>query len=228
MRLKFLGTGSAYNPTWGNNAAFFTLKDQLYLVDCGENVFTRIINRPELADCRAVNVLVTHFHADHIGSLSSFIAYCAHVLAKPVLVATPNDTLVTILRLMGVGDENYVFRQDFSEPFPGGLTVTPVKVRHAADMDCYGYYLRDSRETVFYGGDSEAVPDQVLGRLIAGDVALVYQETTYEKGCHAGHCSLEQLCLAVPQNVRNRVVCMHFNNDFLDAVRAKGFRAARR
>ncbi len=226
MKLKFLGIGAAYNPSWGSNSAFFLMEDQLYLLDCGESAFERLVNRPELAGCRAVNVLVTHLHADHIGSLGSFISYCGHVLEKPVLVATPDATLVTVLDLMGIRPDTYVFRQDFTKPFPGGLTITPLPVKHVSGMACYGYYLYDGEETIFYSGDSNALPPQVLEGLLTEEITRVYQEATYREGVHAGHCSLEQLCAAVPPDVRSQIVCMHFNEDFLAAVRSAGFSAA--
>lgn len=36
---KFLGCGSAFNPLYGNTSAYFTNKDQLYVIDGGESVF---------------------------------------------------------------------------------------------------------------------------------------------------------------------------------------------
>ena len=93
MDIKFLGIGAAYYPAWGSNSAFFMLEDHLYLLDCGETSFQRIVSRPELAICAGVTVLVTHLHADHIGSLSTFAAYCLQVLKKKICIATPDSTL---------------------------------------------------------------------------------------------------------------------------------------
>ena len=42
MKLNFLGRGSAFNPVEGNNSAYFIDDNQLFLIDCGENVFGRI------------------------------------------------------------------------------------------------------------------------------------------------------------------------------------------
>lgn len=227
MKLRFLGVGAAYNPSLGSNTAFFMLKDQLYLLDCGESTFERVISLPELTICRAVNVLVTHLHADHIGSLSSFISYCGQVLKKPVLVATPDVTLRKILKLMGIQPDDYAFRQDFIELFPGELKVTPVLVDHDPGMDCYGYCICDGEETIFYSGDANTLPPQILNRFLNKEIARVYQETTYQKKGNVYHCSLEQLCDIVPPVARSRVVCMHFNGDFFDAVQSEGFQIAR-
>lgn len=226
MDIKFLGIGAAYYPAWGSNSAFFTLCDHLYLLDCGETSFQRISARPELQSCGGITVLVTHLHADHIGSLSTFAAYCMQVLNKPICIASPDDTLPHVLSLLGVTTDIYQFQRDFSRPFPGGLIVTPLRVNHAPEMECYGFFLSDSHNTVYYSGDANTLPAIVRERLAAGELSCVYQETTYEKGTHPSHCTLEQLCTLVPLEQRRKVVCMHFGADFRTAAESAGFSIA--
>lgn len=226
MRLHFLGIGAAYNPVWGSNSAFFTAEDQLYLLDCGETTFQHIVMRPELAACAEANILITHLHTDHIGSLGSFISYCSCVLKKRVLIASPDAMLPRLLSLMGISDDYYIFQQDFSKPMPGGIIVTPVRVVHAPDMACYGYYLTDSRETIYYSGDSSTLLQTTLEKLAGGDLARIYQETTFECGSHPAHCTLEQLCNIVPMPLREKIICMHLDSDFRIAIRHAGFDVA--
>lgn len=223
MDIKFLGIGAAYYPAWGSNSAFFMLEDHLYLLDCGETSFQRIVSRPELAICAGVTVLVTHLHADHIGSLSTFAAYCLQVLKKKICIATPDSTLPHILSLMGVPPDCYHFQEDFSRPFPGSLTVTPLRVHHASEMECYGYFLSDGQDSVFYSGDANTLPKFAMEKLIAGEISRIYQETTYEAGTHPSHCTLEHLLGLVPEELRSRVIYMHFGADFRDAVKTAGF-----
>ena len=206
MRMKFLGIGAAYNPSWGSNSAFFMAGKQLYLMDCGESVFGCMADRPELAECEAVNILITHLHSDHIGSLGSFISYCRHVLGKPVLVASPDHALAVILKLTGIEEEEYEFRTEFAEAFPGGIRVKPLEVVHALHMRCFGYYLSDGHKT--------------------GEVAHVYQEATFKEKQHPSHCSLKKLCESVPEELRARVTCMHFGEDFQAEARKCGFDVA--
>jgi len=227
MDIKFLGIGAAYYPAWGSNSAFFTLGDQLYLLDCGETAFQRIFARPELQSCTGITVLVTHLHADHIGSLSTFAAYCMQVLNKPICIASPDATLPRVLSLMGVTTELYQFQRDFTRPFPGGLTVTPLRVNHAPEMECYGFFLSDGNGTVYYSGDANTLPAIVREKLTTGEVSCAYQEITYEKGTHPSHCTLEQLCTLVPLNLRKKVICMHFGADFRAAAESAGFSVAK-
>ena len=45
MDLNFLGCGSAFNPLYGNTSAYFTNKDQLYVIDGGESVFLKLYQK---------------------------------------------------------------------------------------------------------------------------------------------------------------------------------------
>lgn len=226
MRMSFSGVGAAYRPSWGSNSAFFMAEKQLYLIDCGESVFCCMVDRPELSECEAVNILITHLHSDHIGSLGSFISYCRHVLGKPVLVATPDHALAVVLKLTGIEEDEYELRTEFAAPFPGGIRVKPLEVEHAQHMKCFGYYLSDENETIFYSGDANVMPEEVLNRLKTGEVAHVYQETTYMEKQHPSHCSLKKLCGIVPEELRARVTCMHFGEDFQAEARKCGFDVA--
>ena len=227
MKLNFLGTGAAYYPALGSTSAWFTLGGSLYLIDCGETTFSRLYSRRELSTCGSIHVLLTHLHADHFGSLGSFTSYCKNVLRKVVTIVTPDKTIARVLALTGLTAQDYTLCTDFSRPFPGGLTVTPVMVRHDPTMNCYGYYLCDGSETIYYGGDAQGMPDGVLEQLRSGALCRVYQEVTYEHGAHPGHTSLEQLCALVPENLRSRTVCMHFGGDYTGKALSCGFDVAR-
>ena len=48
MNLLFLGRGAAFNPKEGNTSAYFLENNQLFLIDCGESVFERIINKKNI------------------------------------------------------------------------------------------------------------------------------------------------------------------------------------
>ena len=80
MVLNFLGRGSAFNINEGNTSAYFYSNGELFLIDCGESVFEKIIRNYLLDNIKAINILITHTHGDHVGSLGSLILYCFYNL----------------------------------------------------------------------------------------------------------------------------------------------------
>ena len=140
MKLHFFGCGSAFNPAMGNTSAWFEMDGCLFLVDCGETVYELLMKRSDLREYRQIYVLLTHLHADHVGSLGSLISYNYCILGRKICVIHPRATVVELLRLMGIKDEFYNYYQELPEDV-GCLRAEPVPVEHADNMDCFGYIL---------------------------------------------------------------------------------------
>lgn len=107
--LKFLGRGSAFNTKEGNTAAYIKQDSHLLLIDCGENIFERMVNNNLLDGIEKVDVLITHLNSDHVGSLSSLIYYCCFIKKFKVNVYFPSYELQELLKLMGHKREEYNF-----------------------------------------------------------------------------------------------------------------------
>ena len=226
MNLTFLGTGAAYYPVLGSTSAYFVKENCMYLIDCGETTFARLFGREVLNRCDKVHVLISHLHADHIGSLGSFISYCKNVIHKEVTVLCPDTTLVAVLSMTGLTKEDYTYCADFNRVFPGDIEVTPILVKHDSLLDCYGFFIKDEEETVYYGADSCGIPDGILSKLRDGSLARIYQEVTYETHVSPSHTSLAQLTQIVPRYLRSKVVCMHFGGDYVNLAAEYGFSVA--
>lgn len=95
MDLIFLGRGSAFNTCEGNTSAYFIDNNELFLIDCGESVFGELKERNILNDVSCVNILITHTHSDHVGSIGSLIMYCYYVLKIGVNIIVSKDSLYT-------------------------------------------------------------------------------------------------------------------------------------
>ena len=115
MKLHFFGCGSAFNPAMGNTSAWFEMDGCLFLVDCGETVYELLMKRSNLREYRQIYVLLTHLHADHVGSLGSLISYNYCILGRKICVIHPRATVVELLRLMGIKDEFYNYYQELPE-----------------------------------------------------------------------------------------------------------------
>ena len=63
-----------------NNSAYFETNNQLYIIDCGFSVFSKIKNKFDFNKYKSINIIITHLHNDHAGSLSQIILYLFSVL----------------------------------------------------------------------------------------------------------------------------------------------------
>ena len=79
-------------------------------------------------------------------------------------------------------------------------------------MNCYGYYLIIEDKDIWYSGDCNKFAPY-------GDdihkIDEIYQDTSYKDYEANVHLSLKKLCKAVPKQYRNKVYCMHIDNDNL-------------
>lgn len=228
MELRFLGMGSAYNPLYKNTNAFLPIGDCLLMFDCGESTFETLYSRGFLEQFSSFIVAITHFHSDHVGSLGSFISYCHCQLHKKVYLVYPNEDILKFLLFTGVPDSMYTYlTPDASMPC-SQLHLTAVAVRHDPLIRCFGYLVQLGDQQIFFGGDSAAIPADILQLLLEGKLDTIYQDVTYEHSWESDcHGTLENLCTQVPEEFRNRIVCMHLGSDFKASIEAAGFRVAK-
>lgn len=227
MELHFLGIGSAYNPIYKNTNAFLPIGECLLMFDCGESTFETLYSKGFLDQYNTFVVAITHFHSDHVGSLGSFISYCHCQLHKKVYLIYPNTDIGKFLLFTGVPDTMYTYLTP-ADPMPyTDLTLTSIEVQHDPLIQCFGYLVQTEDHTFFFGGDSAAIPADILRLLLDGKIDTIYQDVTYEhcweSSCHG---TLEGLCYQVPEAFRRKVVCMHLGSDIRNKIEAAGFRVA--
>ena len=224
MELKFTGIGAAYYPVLGSNCAFFEHGGGLYLIDCGESTFKSMYSRNEIYHYDKITVLITHLHADHIGSLGSLLSFCNIVLHKKVLLAAEEDTIVHILSQSGVQPDMYEFTTDFSKCETEGLRIKVQRVVHAKDMLCCGFVFDCDGEKTYYSGDTSIIPENILSLFLSGEIKTMYQECTYLDTDSISHFSLKKLSELIQVNERNRIYCMHLGDNIKDDIMRAGFR----
>lgn len=221
MKLNFLGKGCAFYPLYGNTCAYFVKENELYLLDCGESAFEQLYKKLDLSKIERAYVIVTHLHADHVGSLGTMISYFACVLKKMVYVVHPEHTIVDLLTLEGISKTFYEYHKVLPENV-AGLQAEPVEVHHAEDMKCYGYLLRDAEECVYYSGDSAMLPGLVLDQFLNGKVERIYHDTATQPSEHHGY--YKKLEEVIPTDKRGQVYCMHLDSACEEMLMARGFR----
>ncbi|MCB7318201.1 MBL fold metallo-hydrolase [Lacrimispora sp. 210928-DFI.3.58] len=222
MKLNFLGKGSAFYPVYGNTGAYFLYGKELYLIDCGETAFDHLYHLVDLDEIEKVYVILTHLHADHVGSLGTLISYFYCLRQMQVHVVHPEHTIVELLTLEGIDKKGYVYTERLPEN-GAGLTAEPVEVKHAADMKCYGYILSDGEDCIYYSGDSSALPEQVLAGFLEGKIGRIYHDTSTHDSPNPSHCFYGRLEQWIPAKERSRVFCMHLDSPCEELLKEKGF-----
>jgi len=230
MKLKFIGTGSAFNTKLGNTSAYIKENNTLLLLDCGELTFDRILSLNLLSDVNEVHIAVTHTHPDHIGSLGSFIFYCYFIKnIKPIFHAANSD-FIELLEIMGITEEHCEFDNcvinQFAEIEKLNLQLLFVLNRHVKELTTFGILFLNiiTRENAYYSGDSYEIPKQILYGLECGEFHYLYQDTCKADYDGNVHLSLRRLTELIPERLRSNVFIMHTDEGFdFDEAKELGF-----
>ena len=107
------------------------------------------------------------------------------------------------------------------------LHLTAVEVQHDPLIHCFGYLVHIDDHRFFFGGDSAAIPADILQLLLDNRIDTIYQDVTYEHSWESTcHGTLEGLCNQVPESFREKVICMHLGSDICGKIDTAGFRVA--
>lgn len=228
--LIFLGRGSAFNTEEGNTSAYIKDGDKLLLIDCGESIFERIKRKSLLETSKEITILITHLHSDHVGSLSSLIFYCHYMLNKKVSIIYPSPyALKSLLSIMNNKENMYklIESNENASISLGDIEVMPVKASHSNEMYCYGYFIYYNNKTIYYSGDSNVIEESTLNLFKEGKIDELYQDTCYPDYKGSGHLSISKLSNLIPENLREKVYCMHIDgNELIEKATDLGFNIA--
>lgn len=167
MKLKPLGFGSAFNSQeYGNNSWYFVRKNQVFMIDCGSTVFNTFKEKG-LDKYNSVNVIITHLHTDHIGSLGTLIEYLFYVKGfKPDIITDIHlkKDLRTYLSISGIEEDMYnLITNSYNdkEAYHSNLGITFLETDHVPQLQSYSIMIDfwDTQTRVYYSGDSSKLPD---------------------------------------------------------------------
>lgn len=225
MKLQFLGIGAFCYPAFRNTSAYFVYKDNLIFLDFGETVFETVMKTLDLKAYLHIYIVLTHLHADHVGSLGTVLSYCNCILHQKPTLVHPQHNVCALLDLLGIVPSFYSYHATF-QGLVEGVSIEAVEVQHAGDMRCYGYKIKSENVCLYYSGDASDIPDIVLKDFLSGKIDDIYQDTSTIEGASASHLYYKRLEDLIPIELRKNVHCMHLDCDCREMLKEKGFSIA--
>lgn len=161
FKLKSLGFGSAFNSQeYGNNSWYFIEKDKVFMIDCGSTVFNTFREKG-LDNYKEVNIIITHMHTDHVGSLGTLIEWMYYVKGVKVNILAYNTLrrdLLDYLLISGIEESMFnliVTGYDETWIKKKNIEVIFAETEHVPQIKSYSLFLiRDNKQLIVYSGDT--------------------------------------------------------------------------
>jgi hypothetical protein len=219
MELTFLGRGAGFYPAEGSTSSYFLDKGELFLIDCGESVFKTILDKKILDSVSALNVLITHTHSDHVGSLGSLLLYSSaakniktNIISDENMAFAPQIT--TLLKIYGLPDRMYQFVNisGFDNRYSQFNKIRYIKTFHCDELKSCAIVFETNNGLVFYSGDMKD-PAPLIEIIKSGQrIDKLYLDSNNDPNPNPVHLRLKEIYDIVPPELRPEVYCMHFNN----------------
>ena len=231
MELKFLGKGGSDNQLQGNTSAYFIENRCLFLIDCGENIFERILRKQLLNDVDKVFIFITHTHSDHVGSLGSLIFHC-YFLKKIELNFVLSSNLLhyndvkELLRIYGAREDWYriIEPTSLNNKFNSFNKMEYMSTKHVEQIPCYGLSFDTNNGIVYYSGDTKEINN--IKELISSGKKIdkIYIDCTTTNTENNVHYYIGKANEEIDDSIKNKVYCMHFNKpECIDIAKNYGF-----
>ena len=108
--LEFLGRDSGFGEK--NNSAYIEMENKLIIIDCGFTVFEQLKKKFDFTKYENIEVIITHLHNDHAGSLSQLILYLWFMHNKKTTVYSKCSRIKEYLDITGTPTASYEIKDE--------------------------------------------------------------------------------------------------------------------
>lgn len=143
--LTFIGKGSGFADK--NNSAYYEEDNILNIIDCGFSVFTEIKNKFNYERYTEINIIITHLHNDHAGSLSQLILFLWFTKNIKVNVISKCENIEKYLDITGTPREGYTLKSKIDK-------LRFIKTQHVQNLDTYGFIVSIKDKKIIYTSDT--------------------------------------------------------------------------
>lgn len=233
MKITFLGTGSAFTTKNFQTNTIIERNGKRLLIDAGSDIRFSLQNIG-LNYLNIDAIYVTHLHADHVGGME-YLAFCNYfdpraqnkitlysnsVLAQDMWNHTLQGGLASIqakqMYLEDYFEVNAVFPNGFFEW--EGIKFEIVQSIHImnkyAIVPSYGLMINDpdSGKCIYYTGDTQFNPNQIMDFYKHADIIIQDCETTpYKSGVHANFNDL----ITLDGNIIRKMILQHYMDNIM-------------
>ena len=152
--LTFLGKDSGFGEN--NTSAYAVENNQFVLIDCGITVFPKLQKlQPLLEKVEGIDVIITHLHDDHAGSLAQFILWCHYILKKKVNLLSACKDIEKCLEMRGAPRIDASGSELYTRKLTRGIQF--IQTSHSPGMDCYGFATKINGAEIVYTGDTKTL-----------------------------------------------------------------------
>jgi ribonuclease BN (tRNA processing enzyme) len=234
MRIKFLGTGSAFTLKNFQSNIGIQENGKWLILDAGSDI--RFSLKKAGLGCKDIDsIYISHLHADHAGGLE-FIGFSTYF-----------DPSKHRIQLYGNGE---LLRRGWEDTWKGGLESIQGKLMSLDDffdvhpiepngsfvwegiqfniiqaihvmngysvVPCYGLMMKPKMspsKTIFWTSDSQHCPSQLLDFYKQADLIIQDCETTnFKSGVHASFSEL----VSLPQEIKSKMILIHYQDNIMD------------
>ncbi|MCP0914864.1 MULTISPECIES: MBL fold metallo-hydrolase [Legionella] len=242
MKLKFLGSGSAFVPITENFQSNMILESdsgKRLLIDCGTDI-RHSLHSYDLTHQDIDAVYISHFHADHVGGLEWLAFTCKFSVPakKPKLFIHPSmvETLwnhVLSGGLRSIADENVSIHTYFDlQNLQNETTFTwekinfkLVKTKHVYDngnlVPSFGLFFTNGKKNVFITTDTQFDPEAYMEYFNKADV--IFHDCDLSNPGSEVHANYAKL-LTLPPAIKAKMWLYHYPALPLPAAQAQGFK----